>query len=416
VYQPDLFEQTPRVYTVTQINERVRALLDDAFGVIFVEGEISNARRHTSGHWYFTLKDAQSQLDAVLFRSDAAGLRFELENGLHVRAAGRLTLYAPQGRYQLVAHGLVPVGYGELELAFRQLKEKLQREGLFDPARKRRLPRMPRRVALVTSPSGAAVRDMLSTLGARWPLAQVFVVPVSVQGVAAAGEIVRALEFVNRVRAADVLVVGRGGGSLEDLWAFNEEGVARAIAASRIPVVSAVGHEVDFTIADFVADQRAATPTAAAMLVVPDRDEVLAALREAVQRLARALRRRCDLERHRLERHRKSYAFQRPRLLVQEYTQSLDGRRDRLERALQVALERRRGALAVARGRLLALSPRGVLARGFTYCTDSESGRVVPLARDTRPQQRLRIHFADGNAPARVDGPWTRTDTEERPT
>jgi exodeoxyribonuclease VII large subunit len=418
VVQPDLFESAPRVYTVTQINERVRALLDEAFGELYVEGEVSNARRHTSGHWYFTLKDAQSQLDAVLFRMEAQALRFEVENGLRVRACGRLTLYPPQGRYQLQVQSLLPVGTGLLELAFRQLKEKLQREGLFAAGRKRPLPRFPARVALITSPTGAAVRDMITTLTSRWPLVHIRVVPVAVQGVGAADEIVRALGFVNRNRAAEVIVVGRGGGSLEDLAAFNAEGVARAIAASRIPVVSAVGHEVDFTIADFVADQRAATPTAAATLVVPHRDEVATFLREGTRRAARALRRRCELERHRLEKMRGSFAFRRPRLLLQERAQTLDVRREPLLRGVRAVLERRRATLAAARGRLQALSPRGVLERGFTYCVDAESGSVVARAEQTRPRQPLHIHFADGTAPARIEGAWVQEpgDIRERAT
>ncbi|MFQ5599933.1 MAG: exodeoxyribonuclease VII large subunit, partial [Candidatus Krumholzibacteriia bacterium] len=362
MFQPDLFEaQEPRVYSVSEITESVRRLLEETFRDVVVEGEISNARRHSSGHCYFTLKDERAQLACVLFRSDALALRFDLENGLRVRATGRLNLYPPQGKFQLQVRALLPVGHGALELAFRQLKERLQKEGLFDAARKRALPRLPQRVALITSPTGAAVRDMITTLTSRWPLLHIRVVPVAVQGEAAAGEIVRALQFINRAGAADVIIVGRGGGSLEDLWAFNEEPVARAIAASRIPVVSAVGHEVDYTIADFVADARAATPTAAGSLIVPHRDEVAAFLREVQSRTARALSRRCDVERHRLDALLRSYGLRRPRLLIEEFEQSLDARRERLERALRAVVERRRTAWQAACGRLQALGPRSVL-------------------------------------------------------
>ncbi|UCE02684.1 MAG: exodeoxyribonuclease VII large subunit [Candidatus Latescibacterota bacterium] len=407
--QPDLFGSTPgaRVYTVTQINDRVRRLLDSTFGDVCVEGEVSNARRHASGHWYFTLKDAQSQLAAVLFRGDARALAFDPENGLHVRATGRLDLYPPQGKFQLQVRRLQPVGHGALELAFRQLKEKLLREGLFDPARKRSLPRVPNRVALVTSATGAAVRDMITTLSERWPPITIRVVPVSVQGDAAPAEIVRALQFVNRVDAADVIVVGRGGGSLEDLWAFNDEGVARAIAASRIPVVSAVGHEVDTTIADYVADVRAPTPTAAAALVVPQREEVQAGLSEVLDRMARGLRRRCDVERHRLESRLGSYGFRRPRLLLQEHAQSLDTQRERMLRALRARIDEARTQLRASRAQLRSLSPRGVLKRGYVYCIDMESGAMVTRAQQTRSSQPLRLHFADGTAAARVEESWT---------
>ena len=289
-HQPDLFApREPRIYTVSEINDAVRRVLDDCFGEVAVEGEISNAKRMPSGHWYFTLKDESAQIAAVLFRSDAAGLRFRLENGLCVRVAGRLNIYAPQGKFQIQARSVHPVGQGALELAFRQLKEKLQAEGLFDNARKRPLPRFPTRVALVTSPNGAAVRDMLTTLATRWPLAAVVLVPVAVQGDTAPEEIVRGLRAVDRRRAADVVILGRGGGSLEDLWPFNEEVVARAVVESGIPVISAVGHETDVTVADYVADARAATPTAAAKMAVPDQEEALGALLSTKVRMMRAL-------------------------------------------------------------------------------------------------------------------------------
>ncbi len=403
--QADLFGEPagPRVYTVSEINERVRRLLDEAFGTVHVEGEISNLRLHASGIYYFTQKDAQAQLPCVLFRTEAAALRFKPENGLHVRARGTLAIYAAQGKYQLQVLGLVPEGLGALELAFRQLRDKLEAEGLFDPARKRRLPRLPRRVALVTSPTGAAVRDMITTLSARWPLLHILVVPVAVQGDAAPGESVRALDFVNRVDAAAVVIVGRGGGSLEDLWAFNDEGVARAIAASRLPVVSAVGHEVDFTIADLVADLRAPTPTGAAALVVPHRDEVRKWLRTAQQRLATALRRRLEVALAHLEKLRAGYGMKRPLLLLQQHVQSLDLLRERLERAHSAQLERHVAALAGLQGRLQALSPRGILTRGYTYCVDAATGQVVARAAATRPRQALRLQFADGTVPARVE-------------
>jgi exodeoxyribonuclease VII large subunit len=402
--QPDLFSaREPTVYGVRAINEIVRRLLDDAFGEVTVEGEISNARRQPgSGHWYFTLKEQDAQLAAVLFRGDAEALRFQPENGLAVRATGKLTIWVQGGRYQLQVRRLAPVGQGALELAFRQLCAKLQAEGLFDPGRKRPLPRFPRRVALVTSPAGAAVRDMLTTLAARWPLARVLVVPVAVQGDAAPGEIVQALRLVDRARAADVILLARGGGSLEDLWAFNDERVARAIAAAGLPVVTGIGHETDTTIADLVADRRAPTPTAAAAAVVPHRDEIHAALQQAAQRLPRALRRQLELPRQRLLALERSHGMRRIRGLVAENAQALDVRLERLERGARSNLERRAARLAQASAALQALSPARVLDRGYAYCTDGASGAVVQRAAATRPGRDLVVHWSDGAHRTRV--------------
>jgi exodeoxyribonuclease VII large subunit len=398
--QPD--DGAGHVFTVSEVNEVVRRLLDECFGEVAVQGEVSNAKCMPSGHWYFTLKDENAQLAAVLFRSDAAGLRFRLENGLGVRAFGRLTLYGAQGKFQIVVRAVVPVGQGALELAFQQLKRRLQAEGLFDPRRKRPLPPFPRRVALVTSESGAAVRDMLTTLAARWPLATVVLAPVSVQGDAAPPEIVRALQLVNRRRAADVVIVGRGGGSLEDLWAFNDERVARAIAASEIPVVSAVGHESDYTIADFVADVRAATPTAAAALVVPHQDEVRLGLQHAERRLGRALRRSIEVPRVRLEAMMRSYGLRRLQSLVPEAHQGVDARLERLAQAMRRAVQDQRGRLDAVLGRVQALSPRDVLNRGYVYCIDAQTGAVVARANQTAPGRELHLQFADGARAARV--------------
>jgi exodeoxyribonuclease VII large subunit len=395
--QPDLFAHAePRVYRVHELNEIVRQLLDDGFGEVRVEGEISNARRHASGHWYFTLKDEASQLAAVLFRGMQNGLRFEPENGLQVRAAGRLQLFVPQGKYQLQVRALEPLGQGALELAFRQLRERLQAEGLFDPARKRALPRYPRCIAVVTSMSGAAVRDILTTLGARWPLARVRLVPVAVQGDAAPGEIVRALQAVNRTRAAEVIIVARGGGSLEDLWAFNDERVARAIAASRLPVVSGVGHESDVTIADLVADVRAATPTAAAGAVAPDQNEVRRLLVQSEGRMARGLRRQLELPRARLEALLQRYGMRRLRHWVPEQMQVLDERLDRLLRAATTGLHRCGERQAALLARLVALSPAAILSRGYTYCVDATTGVVVARAAEVRAEQQVHVHFGDG--------------------
>jgi exodeoxyribonuclease VII large subunit len=412
--QPDMFAAPePHVFQVREINEAVRQVLEEGFGEIFVEGEISNAKQQAaSGHWYFSLKDEAAEIGAVMFRGDAAQLRFRPENGLAVRVRGKLNVYVPRGRYQVQVRSMEPVGQGALELAFKQLKEKLALEGLFDAERKRSLPRFPHRIALVTSPSGAAVRDVLTTLAGRWPLALVLVVPVQVQGDAAPREIVQALDLVSRSGVADVLLLVRGGGSLEDLWAFNDERVARAIAACRIPVVTGIGHEVDFTIADFVADRRAATPTAAAAAAVPHRDEMQRWLAQTEHRAARALRRRLELPKQRLESLLGSYAFRRMRGLVPEHLQTVDGRLDRLERGLRLQLERRAERMRALTAQLDALGPRRVLERGYTYCVDAATGIVVSRATATHAGQELRVQFADGTQQARILAPYAGSEAK----
>jgi exodeoxyribonuclease VII large subunit len=403
VQQRDLFESAqPLVYTVGQITQSLRRVIHQSFGEVVVEGELSNTKRHSSGHWYLTLKDESAQLGAVFFRREAASLRFHPEDGMRVRATGTLDVYAPQGRYQLLVRRLEPVGQGALELAFRQLCERLRREGLFEAGRKKPLPRIPQHIALVTSPTGAAVRDMLTTLARRWPVVRVSVVPVQVQGEQAPRDIVRALQFLDRHAEVDVIVLGRGGGSLEDLWAFNEEAVARAIAALHIPIVSGVGHEVDTTIADLVADARAATPTAAAAMVVPDRQEVHTWLQGVQRRLATALRRRSEQQATRLRSLLRSYGLRRPQLLIADFRRRLDERQERLGRAVHRLFEQRRDRQQGLAAQLRTLSPRGVLERGYTYCVDATSGHVVARADATHDDQDVRLHFADGVMPARM--------------
>ena len=263
------------IYSVTQVNQYIKGLLDrdGALAGLFVRGELSNYKAYPSGHHYFSLKDAEGAIRCVMFRREAMGLRFRPENGMKVVAFGRVTVFPRDGQYQLYCSELTPDGVGDLHVAFEQLKQKLYQEGLFDPAHKKPIPRYPRKIALITSPAGAAVRDMLRILGARWPLAEVLVLPVRVQGAEAPGELCAAIAWANLHRVADLLITGRGGGSMEDLWAFNDEDVARTIYTSEIPVISAVGHEPDVTIVDFVADLRAATPSNAAELAVPDQNE-----------------------------------------------------------------------------------------------------------------------------------------------
>ncbi|HEY8505677.1 MAG TPA: exodeoxyribonuclease VII large subunit, partial [Gemmataceae bacterium] len=357
---------------------------------------------------YLTLKDERSQLKAVIYRGVALRLRFEPHDGMEVLAQGKISVYPPRGEYQLNIVQLHPKGIGALELALRQLKEKLLLRGYFDPKRKKPLPRYPSRIALVTSPTGAAVRDMLEILARRWPVAEVVVRGVRVQGEGAAEEIAAAIRLLNRLQREgrarfDLMIVGRGGGSIEDLWAFNEEIVADAIYESAIPVVSAVGHEIDVTVADLVADCRAPTPSAAAELVTPDREEVLAGLREYRRRLRDALGRRVVLARQRLDELAARRALRAPLERVRELERRLDELGERLRRVVSNRLAREGERVAAAAGRLETLSPLNVLRRGYSLTRIEPDRALVRSARQVAPGQRLRTTLPDGDIVSRVE-------------
>jgi exodeoxyribonuclease VII large subunit len=436
-----------RVFTVSELTRAVKDTLEGRFGGVWVEGEISNLRVHTSGHVYFTLKDEEAQVRAVLFRSRVRRVRFEPADGLHVLAFGRLDVYAVRGEYQLVCEVLEPKGLGALQLAFEQLKARLHAEGLFDAARKRPLPTLPRRVGLVTSPTGAAVRDFLRIVTRRFAGLQVLVCPVRVQGETAAGEIAAALGTLNRLGDLDVIVLARGGGSLEDLWAFNEEAVARAIAASKIPVISAVGHETDVTIADFVADLRAPTPSAAAELVVREKAELARHVATLGTRLARAMSQRtgrfadrlADFRRRRVltdpgrplrdwarrvddlgtrleramarqdararERLQRAARALRPGLLadpVRHQHRLIGQLGGRLERCAREAAARRRRAMEALAARLDGLSPLACLARGYAIAA-LPGGEVLTRADRVRPGERVMVRLREGSLGCRVE-------------
>lgn len=436
-----------RVLTVSELTRALKAELEPRFEGLWVTGEISNLRVTTAGHIYFTLKDEGAQLRAVLFRNRLRRLRFEPADGQAVLAFGSLEVYAARGEYQLVCEVLEPRGLGALQLAFEQLKRRLEAEGLFEATRKRPLPPFPRRVGLVTSPTGAALRDFLRVATRRWPGLQVTICPVRVQGDAAAAEIAGALHELGRRGDLDVVVLARGGGSLEDLWAFNEEVVARAIAACKVPVVSAVGHETDVTIADFVADRRAATPSAAAELVVPDRAEVERRLRTLASRLRRGLAVRLGRARERLADLGRRRVLTDPARVVRDGHRRVDELAARLERAvrrrlgeartrlgalgrvlrpetLRAALARdrrlldqlhrrlahaaragladRRRQLAAAAGRLEALSPLACLARGYSICT-TPAGHVLTRAAEVAAGHAVRVRLAEGSLGCRVE-------------
>ena len=376
---------------------------------LLVRGELSNYKMYPSGHHYFTLKDSQGALRCVMFRGDAASLRFRPENGMQVIAAGRITVFPRDGQYQLYCVRLTPEGAGDLHVAFEQLKEKLLREGLFDQAHKRPLPAYPRRIALITSPAGAAVRDMLRILGARYPLAQVRVLPVRVQGEGAAEEIAAALDWANLHQAADLIITGRGGGSMEDLWAFNEECVARAIYRSQIPVISAVGHEPDVTIADFVADLRAATPSNGAELAVPDQNELYAWLDGLAKRLEKGTGSLLARRRKDLERLGRSRMLTDPGAYFRDRRLLLDYQGQRLGHGAGQILSRARERLARDSAALDAMSPLKVLGRGYAVAR-SQDGTILKSGREVAPGDRVSVTLSEGGFDAVVERSYTKED------
>jgi exodeoxyribonuclease VII large subunit len=389
--------------SVGQLTARIKELLESGFPSVWVAGEISNYSRPQSGHSYFTLKDDQAQIRAVMWRGTATKLKFEVADGMDVFCHGHLDVYAPRGSYQLVVDQVQPKGMGALELALRKLREKLAAEGLFDPSRKRPLPAFPRRLAFVTSPTGAAVRDFLEVLRRRWRGVDVWVIPARVQGEGAAQEVVAGIQLANRVSPPpDVLIVGRGGGSLEDLWTFNEEVVVRAIAASRIPTISAVGHEIDVTLSDLAADVRALTPSEAAERVVPSADEIAKRMRGYHERLHAAVRRRLIVVGTKLAALREHRAFRRPFEVIHDRSRRLDELSFRAGAAARAFLRDRQAKVNTLGGKLDSLSPLAVLRRGYSVTTD-ESGRVLRDASQLRIGQAVVTRFSKGTATSKVE-------------
>ena len=393
-----------RILSVTELNQLVRGKLerDPDLQSVCIRGEISNYKLYPSGHHYFSLKDSESAIRCVLFRGSAASLRFRPENGMQVLAVGRVSLYPRDGSYQFYCNRLLPDGAGDLSVAFEQLKQKLFQEGLFDPAHKKQLPPFPHRVGIVTSPAGAAVHDMLRILGKRYPLSRVILLPVRVQGAEAPGEIARAIDYANAHAIADVLIVGRGGGSVEDLWAFNDEGVSRAIFRSRIPVVSAVGHEPDVTISDFTADLRAATPSNAAELVAPDQSELRAALEGMRASMLASMRQRLTRSRQQLTGLSASPMLRNPMNYLQERRLRLDKLTGDFRRVGTRLLQARRQGLIRLSASLDAMSPLKVLARGYSMTADAD-GRLISSVTEVSPGQSLTILVSDGRIRAAVE-------------
>jgi exodeoxyribonuclease VII large subunit len=409
-----LFDETERKpLTVSQLTNSIRIALESRFNSVWVEGEISNFKDHSSGHWYFTLKDENAQLRAKCFRSTNVRIRFRPANGLKVRARGKLSVYAPRGEYELVIDALDPVGAGALQVAFEQLRDRLQKEGLFKKELKRPLPVFPRRVGIVTSPTGAAIRDILNVISRRTRTVHVLFSPARVQGDSAGPEIARAIQFINQYheravregRAADlvdVLIVGRGGGSTEDLWAFNQEEVARAIRKSTIPVISAVGHETDFTIADFAADVRAPTPSAAAEIVAAREDQICSALDHLGRQLIRLTRFQIVNLRARVQEQALSQAFDEVKSRLAAARTRLDSVSAACGGAMEARIQEGRERLGLAAASLDALSPLGVLQRGYAIAQDAE-GRLLRDAASVVEGDAVSVRLAKGKLNTRVE-------------
>ena len=385
------------IYSVSELNACVKTLFDedDRFHRIFVRGELSNYKIYPSGHHYFTLKDSGCALKCVMFRGNAMRLRFRPEDGMQVICGGQLTVYERDGVYQLICAQIIPEGSGDLHVAFEQLKKKLQQEGLFDPDHKKPIPQYPHRVAVITSSAGAAIRDILRIFGARYPLAEIRILPVRVQGEEAPAEICAAIAYVNRYKLGDVILTGRGGGSIEDLWAFNDERVARAIYASKIPVVSAVGHEPDVTISDYVADLRAATPSNGAELIAPDQKELRRTLIAMLGRMRSSAERIIRSDRQRLEMLASARVLQSPQNILADRRLRLDSLLQQMVYGMRSLLDDERTRFVRLTAGLDAMSPLKVLSRSYSLVRKTD-GSLVASVSDTAPGDPSRIQVSDG--------------------
>ncbi len=392
-----------KIFDVSEVNDYIKTIMDGdgLLSGLTIRGEISNYKVYPSGHHYFSLKDAGGAIRCVMFRGSASTLRFRPENGMKVLASGRVSVFPRDGAYQLYCQRLTPEGVGDLYVAFEQLKKKLQAEGLFDPSHKKPLPPFPQRIAIVTSAAGAAIHDMLRILGKRYPLAKVILLPVRVQGVEAPAEIAGAIRYVNRFQLADLIITGRGGGSMEDLWAFNDERVARMIYLSQIPVISAVGHEPDVTISDFVADLRAATPSNAAELAVPEQGELRERIAALRLRLAQAEERRLKLIRQQVEKLQSARVLQNPKNYLEDRRLLLDFQQNKLTAAMRQLVLKKQQDFVARRTALEAMSPLKVLSRGYAMTRDS-AGRVVTDAAALKPGEIITVTLRNGEVDAAV--------------
>lgn len=392
-----------QIFEVSQVNEYIKARMDadELLNGLFIRGELSNYKVYPSGHHYFTMKDANGALRCVMFRYSAMRLRFRPENGMKVIAMGRISVFPRDGAYQLYCEDLMPDGAGDLNVAFEQLKARLEAEGLFDHAHKKPLPQYPHRIAIITSGAGAAIMDMLRILARRYPLSKVMILPVRVQGTEAPAEIVGAIRYANRYQLADVIITGRGGGSLEDLWAFNDERVARAIYASEIPVVSAVGHEPDVTISDYVADVRAATPSNGAELVAPDRQELLRHIAQLSARMTTMMEKQLSLSRRQLDMLAKKRVLQSPMHYIEDKRLALDYVHRRLIASSQQLLAGKKQKFISLTAKLDAMSPLKVLSRGYSV-THRADGSVLRASSEVAPGDEITVRLLHGSVRAEV--------------
>jgi exodeoxyribonuclease VII large subunit len=390
-------EINEKFFTVSEISRGIKTSLEHKFSNVGVLGEISNVRKPSSGHVYLTLKDKNSQLQAVVFRNSASRIKFELKDGMEVISFGSITVYEPRGQYQLIINKIEPKGIGALQLAFQQLKEKLEKEGLFDYAHKKQLPFIPQKIGIVTSPTGAAIKDILNIIDRRFANVEILIYPVKVQGEGAAQEIAEAITELNNYSDIDVIIAGRGGGSMEDLWAFNEEVVARSIYNSRIPVISAVGHEIDITIADLVADKRALTPSEAGELVVPRKDLLIEKIEKFKARLLQSLTGKLRLSKEKLVRIANSYAMKQPFDRLNRWQQRLDEFAQRLNLNITHALNTEREKLSGIAGKLESLSPLNVLKRGYAITTRLENNKPLRDIIDLSKGDKIKTNLSKGS-------------------
>ena len=399
-----MYSVSPTVYSVTELNNYVKRILetDENLKNVFVTGEISNFKNHYSGHMYMTIKDEGGAIKSVMFSSYASRLKFVPENGMKVIILGSVSLYNKDGSYQLYITDMQPDGVGALNLAFEQLKEKLGKEGLFNTEFKKPIPKFPKKIGVMTAPDGAAVRDIFSVLKRRYPVAEIVFCPVAVQGASAAPEITKAIKLFNEQNAADVLIVGRGGGSLEDLWAFNEEIVARAIFESKIPVISAVGHETDFTIADFVADLRAPTPSAAAELAVPDVFELKSDLMGLRQHLSVLMRNMIETEKEKIGNYEKQITILSPVNKIQNSRQELSNLYEKVVNSMTFKMNDEKAKIALLSSKLNALSPLNVLSRGYAIAYNDN--KPIKSVSDVKKGDNIKIQVTDGEFFAEVKG------------
>ncbi len=402
------------IYSVSQVNHHIKGMLDSdsTLSQIFVRGEISNYKAYPSGHHYFSLKDNEGTIRCVMFKGEAQSLTFRPQHGMKVVAFGRVTAFPRDGQYQLYCNRMRQDGLGDLNAAFEELKERLGKEGLFDPQHKKPIPTMPKKIALITSSAGAALQDMLRVLRSRWPMSEVVVLPVRVQGVEAPGEIASALLWANYHKVADLIITGRGGGSLEDLWAFNEEKVARAIFASQIPVISAVGHEPDVTIADYVADLRGATPSNGAELAVPHQEDVANYLAQLQKRMANGLKNQVKQQKNYLERYRTSRALQYPMGMIEDRRVLLDYQRTRLAHGFTQSMGDKKQQVARLAAGLDAMSPLKVLGRGYAI-PKTPTGEIIHSVTMVQEGDTLAVRVSDGEIPCIVKGSVSSGNQEE---